>query len=103
MMMEKDCKEKRYAPPLELEALPYDPNSQNVKLVAGAPLIARNNCKELGIFNNELYDIKEIRHKLKTAIVKEAGCKLKPVVVKIGQKVKKQTVAVRDDGTQIPF
>jgi ATP-dependent exoDNAse (exonuclease V) alpha subunit len=71
MMMEKDCKNKRYATPLELEALPYDPNSQNVKLVAGAPLIARNNCKDLNIFYNELYDIKEIRHKLKTVIVKD--------------------------------
>ena len=32
MMMEKDCKNKRYAKPLQLEALPYGPISQNVKL-----------------------------------------------------------------------
>ena len=41
MMMEKDCMNKRYATPLELEALPYNPNSQNVRLGAGAPLIAK--------------------------------------------------------------
>ena len=46
MMMEKDAQEKRYLKPLELKALRFDPNSQDVKLVAGPPLIARNNAKD---------------------------------------------------------
>ena len=46
---------------LTLEKLSYDPNSQNVKLLAGMPIIARKNSKALNIFNNETFTIKEIR------------------------------------------
>ena len=45
----------------ELEGLNYDPNSQNVRLCAGMPIIARRNNKELNIFNNETFTIKAIK------------------------------------------
>jgi ATP-dependent exoDNAse (exonuclease V) alpha subunit len=69
MMMEKDAQQKKYLKPLELKALHFDPNSQDVKLVAGAPLIARKNAKDLNMFNNEVYDIKAIRHKTQIVLV----------------------------------
>ncbi len=48
----------------ELKALSYDPNSQDVKLCAGMPVIARKNNKELNIFNNETFTIKAIKQKV---------------------------------------
>jgi ATP-dependent exoDNAse (exonuclease V) alpha subunit len=48
---------------LELKALDYDPNSQDVRLCAGMPIISRRNNRDLGIYNNETFTIKEIRHK----------------------------------------
>ena len=46
---------------LVLEALDYDPNSQDVRLCAGMPIISRRNNRDLGIYNNETFTIKEIR------------------------------------------
>ena len=56
--------------PLRLPALTYDPNSQDVILAAGAPLIARKGDRELDIYNNETFTIHQIQHKTQTVIVK---------------------------------
>jgi hypothetical protein len=56
--------------PLRLPALKYDPNSQDVILAAGAPLIARKNDSEHDIYNNETFTIHQIQHKTQTVIVK---------------------------------
>ena len=61
IMMERETKKKRYAKPLELKALDYDGNSQDVKLLAGTPIIARINNKGLDIYNNETYTIVKIQ------------------------------------------
>ena len=45
---------------LQLDKLEYDDNSQNVKLTNDMPIIARKNYKELDIFNNEQFIIKDI-------------------------------------------
>jgi KaiC/GvpD/RAD55 family RecA-like ATPase len=45
---------------LKLEGLVYDPNSQNVILFKGVPVISKVNDKELDIVNNETFKIKEI-------------------------------------------
>jgi ATP-dependent exoDNAse (exonuclease V) alpha subunit len=42
------------------EKIEYDDNSQNVYLLEGMPIIARKNYKDLDIFNNETFIIKEI-------------------------------------------
>jgi hypothetical protein len=44
MMMDQTIKAKKVRP-LELKKLYYDPNSQDVKLCAGMPVIARKNDK----------------------------------------------------------
>jgi hypothetical protein len=59
--------------PLELEALDYDDNSQNVKLVANTPIIARKKCKDLDICNNETFVIAQVQHKTKIIKIKEEG------------------------------
>jgi 5-methylcytosine-specific restriction protein A len=58
--MEKMIKRKKVKP-LELKKLAYDPNSQDVMLCAGMPIISRKNNKELNIYNNETYTIKAIK------------------------------------------
>jgi hypothetical protein len=58
---------------LELEKLYYDPNSQDVRLCAGMPVIARKNCKELHIYNNETFTIKEIKRKEDEIVVEDEG------------------------------
>jgi ATP-dependent exoDNAse (exonuclease V) alpha subunit len=60
LMMDQEIR-RRKVKPLELEALPYDPNSQDIRICAGMPVISRKNNKELNIYNNETYIIKEIR------------------------------------------
>ena len=62
-MMNKVARQKRYAKPLELAALDYDDNSQDVRLIAGCPIIARINCKDLEIWNNECFTISQIQPK----------------------------------------
>jgi len=68
LMMDQVIKKKKVKP-LELTALDYDQNSQDVKLCSGMPVISRKNSKDLNIYNNETYTIKEIRHKEKIVIV----------------------------------
>ncbi len=46
----KKSKTKNY---IELEKLPYDENSEDVKLVNKTPLIGKVNNSKLGIINNE--------------------------------------------------
>ena len=58
-MMDQTIKAKKVRA-LELKKLYYDPNSQDVKLCAGMPVIARKNDKKLNIYNNETFTIKEI-------------------------------------------
>ena len=48
---------------LQLKALDYEGHSQDVKLCAGTPIIARINMKDLELFNNEQYIIKQIKPK----------------------------------------
>ena len=57
--------------PLELPALTYDPNSQDVVLVAGCPIIARKNDMNYDVFNNETFTIKQIQHKTGIIIVSD--------------------------------
>ena len=58
---DKEKQSKRKQKPVLLEALSFDGNSQNVKLLKGMPVIARKNNKELGICNNDMFDIKDIK------------------------------------------
>ena len=54
---------------LQLKALDYEGHSQDVKLCAGTPIIARINMKDLELFNNEQYIIKQIKPKTEIAQV----------------------------------
>ena len=72
LMMDQEIKRKK-AKALELPGLSYDQNSQDVRLCAGMPVIARKNNKELNIFNNETFTIKEIRRKEDVIIVEDYG------------------------------
>jgi hypothetical protein len=58
----KTCSEKKVKiiRALELKAHPNDPNSQDVKLFVGTPVIARMNNKSLEFVNNEEYTITKI-------------------------------------------
>jgi ATP-dependent exoDNAse (exonuclease V) alpha subunit len=60
LMMDQEIK-RRKVKPLELEALTYDPNSQDIRICPGMPVISRKNNKDLNIYNNETFIIKEIR------------------------------------------
>jgi ATP-dependent exoDNAse (exonuclease V) alpha subunit len=72
LMMDQEIKRKK-AKALELPGLTYDQNSQDVRLCTGMPVIARKNNKELNIFNNETFTIKEIRRKEDVIIVEDYG------------------------------
>jgi ATP-dependent exoDNAse (exonuclease V) alpha subunit len=72
MEMDKMIKSKRVKA-FELDGLDYDPNSQDVKLCAGMPIIARKNNKELNIFNNETFTIKAIKQKDDVIVVVDEG------------------------------
>jgi len=54
---------------VEFSKLPYDPNSQNVKLTKDMPVIARKNEKASDIFNNEMFTVKNIDHHKQLIIV----------------------------------
>ena len=59
IMMKMECR-KQNKQGLFLEKLHFDDNSQDVLLLENMPVIARKNYKELDIFNNETFIIKEI-------------------------------------------
>jgi ATP-dependent exoDNAse (exonuclease V) alpha subunit len=46
---------------LTLSKLSYDKNSQDVRLLAGMPIISRVSNKDYDIMNNETFTIKEIK------------------------------------------
>jgi len=66
LMMKQEAVGKRT---LALDKLPYDPNSQDVKLTKGTPIIARKNAKEYDIFNNEIFTISKIHFSQETITV----------------------------------
>jgi hypothetical protein len=72
IMMEQEIRRKKVKP-LELKALNYDPNSQDVKLCSGMPIIARKNNKELNVFNNETFTIRTIRLSTGEIIIEDDG------------------------------
>ncbi len=55
MMMLKFIKQKNYKKTTHFKKLPYDKNSQLIRLLPGMPIIARKNNKTLNIFNNEFF------------------------------------------------
>ena len=74
MMMGQAIKDnKNRKTPLTFKKLDYDPNSQDVELLSGTPIIARKNSKELNIANNETFTIKEIRHSKQILLIEEDG------------------------------
>ena len=70
-MMNNFIKKKRGQKPLELEKLPYDDNSQDVRLLSGMPIIARTNDKSYDICKNDQFTIKQIQHKTGIIIVED--------------------------------
>ena len=76
IMMERDAKKKKQSKPLELQALDYDGNSQDVKLLAGTPIIARINNQGMGICNNETYTILKIQRTLGTILASDGTKRL---------------------------
>ena len=72
LMMDQTIKNKKVKA-LELKGLEYDPNSQDVKLCTGMPVIARKNTKLLHIYNNETFTIKTIRIKENEITVEDEG------------------------------
>jgi ATP-dependent exoDNAse (exonuclease V) alpha subunit len=60
---------------LKFNKLAYDDNSQDVELLSGMPIIARKNCKELNICNNETFTIKEIKHTKNIIIIEDVDKK----------------------------
>jgi len=57
-------KKKNKATVIDVKGLEYDDRSQDMKLYAKLPIIARINCKNLDMANNEEYTVKEVRNKL---------------------------------------
>jgi len=72
IMMDQTIKIKKVKG-LEFKKLSYDPNSQDIKICTGMPVIARKNSKELNIFNNETFTIKEIKRTEDEIIVEDEG------------------------------
>ena len=73
-MMDERVAIKKGKKSLSLDKLHYDSNSQDVRLLAGTPIIARVNKADMDIYNNECYIIKEIQHsKSNIFIVDEFG------------------------------
>ena len=74
-MMKQDCKLKN-TNGVFFEKIEYDDNSQDVYLVDGMPIIARKNCKELDIFNNEMFIIKNIQYEKQKIIITDDDNKI---------------------------
>ena len=56
---------------MELKALKYDGNSQDVKLLAGMPVIARVNNKDYDIVNNQTFVIEQIKNSYEIIVLKD--------------------------------
>jgi hypothetical protein len=72
IMMDKVIREKKVKA-FELKGLDYDPNSQDVRLVKGTPIIARKNNKVLNIYNNETFTIRSIRPEFGMMTIEDEG------------------------------
>ena len=59
-----------------MKALDYDGNSQDVKLLAGTPIIARISHKEMDIFNNETFTILKIQRMSETILASDGAKRL---------------------------
>jgi len=57
-------KKKSKATVTDVKGLEYVDRSQDMKVNAKLPIIARINCKNLDMANNEEYTVKEVRNKL---------------------------------------
>jgi ATP-dependent exoDNAse (exonuclease V) alpha subunit len=64
------AKKKKY---LELKALPYDANSQDVKLIAGMPVITRVNNRQYDICNNQTFVITNVNFSNETIELTDDG------------------------------
>jgi ATP-dependent exoDNAse (exonuclease V) alpha subunit len=74
MMDREEKKASRYKTKIiRLEALPFDKNSQDVKLTKGTPIIAKKNDKYINICNNECFTIVKIDLKDNFVKIKEDG------------------------------
>jgi ATP-dependent exoDNAse (exonuclease V) alpha subunit len=71
-VMEKVIKQKKKKY-LELKSLPYDGNSQNVKLIAGTPVIARMNNREHDVVNNQTFVITKVNFSNSTIELTDEG------------------------------
>ena len=58
-MMQRDKLKKKKM--LRIEASKDDPNSQDVLLMVGTPVISNRNYKKLGIVNSATYLVKKVR------------------------------------------
>ena len=73
-VMMKQVWDKRGRKGLKLDALPYDIQSQEVRLNVGVPVISKINCEEMGIINNERFKINDISYtKFKITMESEQG------------------------------
>ena len=70
VMMKKFIAKKKKKP-LELQALDYDGNSQDVKLLSGMPVISRVNNIKLEIVNNQTFIFKEIKNKSELIVLQD--------------------------------
>ena len=73
MMMSKYIKQKNYKKTTDFKKLPYDKNSQDIRLLPGMPIIARKNNTNLNIFNNETFTVKEIRKTKGLIVIEDEG------------------------------
>ena len=69
LMMQKEVTRKKGKKALPLKKLYYDKNSQDVRLLSGTPIISRINKKELDLYNNETFIIKEIQYSKENIVV----------------------------------
>ena len=73
-LMDSEVARKKGKTSLALDKLEYDKNSQDVRLLAGTPIIATTSNLKLEIYNNETFIIKQIQHsKQNIVIVDDAG------------------------------
>lgn len=78
----EEAKQKKKKQPtvLKLNKLSYDKNSQDVELIEKMPVIARINCKEYNIANNDTYTITKIEKDtifLKSDLDQNNECQIK--------------------------
>ncbi len=59
----KKAKARKEPNNVVLPALDYDPNSKNMRIMAGTPIIARKNNIKMGIAKNETFEVKAVKQK----------------------------------------